>query len=552
MDTDRATSQSATPVLHVHEPDGLRTIPLERDITSIGRGDDNDIQILEAHVSKRHAEIRRTADGFVLTDVDSKAGVFCNGRKVTQSLLHSGDRIMLGKSCSTPVLFRAAEASVSAASSNLLSSVAETGGKGGLDQLARFLEFSRTLSSDLTPAEIVETVVDLAIETTRADRGCVILVRDDTSLEFRAVRGKARRPSPDGSPSVSESIVRQVLQEKTPRAVGDVALDSELATAQSVISLQLGSVVAMPLWRHATPTTDTRAPATDEVFGVLYLDSRQSRTAFDDLDVGILETLARDASSAIENARLMREARDKQRMDEEFARAKEVQAALVPAEYWSEPYFDVAGSFVPCLELAGDYLGQFRLADGRVAFAAADVCGKGVQAALLAAALQGTLVTEVEMAQSLSEIVARANRVICQLAPTGTFISMVFCSLGTDGELRYINAGHCPMMVARSGSVEGMVTGGVALGIDKTAEYQEHSLQMSPGDAVVLFPDGVVEALNVERELFGDTRLEAALQDAHGRTADAICTGLVGAVESFCGGAPTTDDTAILAVAYRG
>ena len=387
---------------------------------------------------------------------------------------------------------------------------------------------------------------------TRADRGCVILVGDDEGFEFKAVRGKAATPSVEGSPTVSESIVRQVLREKMPRVVANVAQDSALASAQSVMSLGLGSMVAMPLWRHAAPTTETDAQATDEVFGVLYLDSHESRAAFGDLDVGILETLARDASSAIENARLMREAEDKRRMGEELARAQEVQSALLPDEYWSEPHFDVAGSFVPCLELGGDYLGQFRLADGRAAFVVADVCGKGVQAALLAAALQGTLVTEFDRAQSLAEIVSRANRVICQLAQLGKFISMVCCSLATDGELRFVNAGHCPMIVVRSSSVDEVVTGGIALGLDDSAEYEEHSLKMSPGDAIVLYTDGVLEASDEQRELFGEARLKATLEDAHGETSNAICTRLLGAIESFCGGAPTADDTTILAVAYHG
>ncbi len=176
MATDVPATRSATPVLHVHEPDGLRVIPLDKEVISLGRGDDNDVQILDPHVSKFHAEIRRTTNGFILADVGSKAGLLCNGRKVDECVLHSGDRIMLGKSCSIPVLFRAAEGSVALSGSGLLSSFAETGRKSALDQLARFLEFSRTLSSDLTSAEVVETVVDLAIEMTSADRGCVILI----------------------------------------------------------------------------------------------------------------------------------------------------------------------------------------------------------------------------------------------------------------------------------------------------------------------------------------------------------------------------------------
>ena len=111
MATDPSASHSANPVLHIHTPRGLQVFPLDREVTSLGRADGNDVQIIEAHVSKRHAEIRRDGDGFVIADVGSKAGVFCNGRKINECGLQSGDRIMLGELCSTPVLFRASDVS---------------------------------------------------------------------------------------------------------------------------------------------------------------------------------------------------------------------------------------------------------------------------------------------------------------------------------------------------------------------------------------------------------------------------------------------------------
>lgn len=556
VNTNPLEHHSSLPVLHVHEPTGVRVIELRSETTSIGRGEGNDVRVLEAYVSKQHAEIRRDGDRYLLIDLGSKAGVLCNGRKIEQCVLQNGDRVMLGSSCSTPILFRAGGAATLASGSSLLSSVSRMGGKNSLDQLARFLEFNRVLSSSLTAAEVVESVVDLAIEMIGAERGMVVVIRGDGSFEYKAMRDRAGMPSRDAAPAISESAVRKVLETKAPRIVADINRDASLAVAQSVLSLQLGSVVAIPLWRHAlaveTGSKAAETTATDEVFGVLYLDSRQSRGAFGDLDVGILETLARDASSAIENARLAREAEQKRQMDEELERAKEVQAALMPDEYWSEPYFEIAGSLVPCLELGGDYLGQFRFPDGRVAFVVADVCGKGVQAALLAAALQGSMVTAIDAGGTLSEIVTQANRVISQLAPMGKFISMVACSLGSEGELRYVNAGHCPILWIKADSIAQVVTGGMALGLDDSAEFEEHTLQMEVGDAVVLYTDGVLEAVNEERELFGEERLEVAVSGLHGSTATEFCSELLAAIKTFCGDAPIADDTTIFTVVYRG
>jgi sigma-B regulation protein RsbU (phosphoserine phosphatase) len=540
----------------VHEATGVRVISLDRETITIGRADENDVRILEAYVSKRHAEIRRDGGRFLLVDVGSKAGVLCNGRKIERCVLQSGDRIMLGSSSSTPILFRSGGAVAQNSASSLLSSVAKLGRKNSLDQLARFLEFNRVLSSNLSPAEVVESVVDLAVEMTGADRGMVVMPGKDGNFEFKAIRERAGAPAADAAPSISESTVRKVLETKTPRVVEDTNRDASLAVAQSVMSLHLGSVVAIPLWRHVVAgevgIASPESTATDEVFGVLYLDSRERRDAFGDLDVGILETLARDASSAIENARLAGEAEQKRVMEAELARAKEVQAALMPEEYWSEPYFDVSGSLVPCLELGGDYLGQFRLADGRVAFVVADVCGKGVQAALLAAALQGAMVMAIDSGGTLTQVVTQANRVVSQLAPMGMFISMVACSLDRDGELRYVNAGHCPIMLMRADSTEQLVTGGMALGLDSSTEFEERHLQLNSGDAVMLYTDGVLEALSEDGELFGEERLEEALAGMHGRAAGEIGSKLLAVLEEFCVDAETADDTTVLTAVYRG
>jgi len=555
--------------LEVSDPRGRRLVPLREHVTRLGRARDNHVRVIDGHVSKRHAEILRRGKSYVLRDVGSRAGVFCNGAVVRERELREGDVILLGKVCSARIVFRTGEGARSkdsvfltaftdrgvhehgntAASAEPKSPAPSTAGLSGLQNLARFLDLSRTLSGHLSPDEVVETVVDMAIEMTNAERGFVVLVGPDDQLRFVAVRGCDNAAS--APPAISETIARQAVESKKPTIIADVAMDDGLAIAHSVVDLRLGSVIAIPLRRHVMPDKDRGVQATDEVFGVLWLDSQKKRRAFGEVDLGILETLARDASSAIENARLLREAEQKRRMEEELVRAKEVQSAFVPDEYWSLDHFDVAGSYVPCHDLGGDYLGQFRHGKDAAAFAVADVCGKGMHAALLAAALQGALLVEFGTGRSLADVVAGANRVISEIAPVGKFISMVSCSLAPDGTLSYVNAGHCPLILVRADSVEHLVTGGVALGLTNTLEYAEHTVQMAPGDTAILYTDGVLEAMNDDREPFGSERLEAEVAGAHGQPAAATCARLLAAVEAFSGGEAADDDTTLMVISYR-
>jgi len=232
--------------------------------------------------------------------------------------------------------------------------------------------------------------------------------------------------------------------------------------------------------------------------------------------------------------------------------AREVQAALLPETYWTEPHFEVAGSCVPCLDLGGDFLEQFRLPDGRASFVVADVCGKGVAAALLAAALQGALTAEFANGHPLGTVVERINRVVCRLAPLGDFISVLFCVLSADGSLDFVNAGHCPLMTVYGDEVQSLVTGGCALGVDAAASYETRTTQLRPGEVALLYTDGVLEAANAAGELFGEERLGAELRVAHERSAAETVDRILATVDAFRGNRRVTDDITLMAIRYFG
>jgi serine phosphatase RsbU (regulator of sigma subunit) len=546
----------ALPALEIRDSaSDCRTVRIDREITRLGRRSDNDIQILESHVSKRHADILRRGEQFVIVDAGSKAGVFVNGARVSERVLADGDVITLGATALPTLVFRRdGSAPAKPASASLFATLTGPPGEQGLENLARFLEFNRLMGGRFTLAEILENVVDMAAELTGAERGFLILRGPGASLEHRVARGRDRVAIPLDEIRVSETIVREVLAKGTARIVSDVRDEEDLVEMRSVVSLDLRSAVALPLRRfEILEGAGPRAEAGDEVFGVLYLDSRERHGAFSRIDRGILENLARDASSVIENARLSREAEEKRRIEEEMERAREIQAALIPQEFWGDDHFEASGCCVPCLHLGGDYLDQYRLPGGRCGFVIADVSGKGMPAALLAAALQGILAAETVADPPPGAMVERINRALCRLAPAGKFVTLFCCVLSPAGDLAYVNAGHCPpMVVTAGGEVRQLSSGDMALGVRESNRYREDLLRLRAGDVVALYTDGVTEAANADGEFFEEPRLESVLRDSFRLPAGEIVRAVRGAVEAFSGGAPPRDDITLMALKYLG
>lgn len=541
------------PTLEIEDAEnGTSLFPLAGETTRVGRRPENDIRIPDARVSKYHAEIAHRGEDFVVLDVGSKGGVFVNGGRVTEQPLADGDVITLGGLPSPRLVFRREGAGrMAARPPDLHTTATHSFADHTLDKLARFLEFSRSLGGRLTLPGILENVVDLATDLTGAERGFLILGDRDGRLSFRVARRRDRSPIPIEEVRVSETIVREVLDGGVPRIVEDVQGEESLVDLRSVAFLGLRSAVALPL-RRSDASADVAAPMPG-VFGVLYLDNQEARNSFSQIDRGILEALARDASSAIENARLIREAEDRRRLQEEMDRAREIQEALLPRGFWREPHFEVAGCCLPSRHLGGDYYDQFRLPDGRCGFVIADVAGKGVPAALLAAALQGCVSSEIATPQALDVMTARLNRAIGRRVPDARFVTFACCVLAPDGALTYVNAGHLPpLVVGPDGVVVPLETGGTALGILEDASYRAQEVRLRPGDLLTLYTDGVVEATDAQDGFFGDDRLAALLAATRHLAPEEIVDRVRAEVEAFSGRETLSDDVTLLVIKYLG
>lgn len=285
--------------------------------------------------------------------------------------------------------------------------------------------------------------------------------------------------------------------------------------------------------------------------GVLYLDSQEKGAMLSTATQQALDAVAVQASSAIESARLYREATEKKQLERELQLAAEIQRALLPAPRQSGTHFDVAAASIPCRAIGGDFFDYFALPNGEFGIALGDVAGKGPSAALLTAMIQGIFAAQVARAGSPAVLLSQVNEGLIRRSIQSRFATLLYGTLAPDGRLIYTNAGHNPPFLMGRDGVKRLETGGLILGLFPHATYEEETLQLEPGDLLVVFSDGVTEALDAAGEEFGEDRLLACLNAHRERPPAELLDSVLSAVRAFAVNAVQNDDVTALVLKYR-
>lgn len=524
---------------------GRRTVPLTLELTTIGRRTESDLRLSGTDVSREHAEIARDGNRWVVRDKGSRFGTFVNGEQVVERALQHKDLIRIGQSGGCQLVFVLEEASTGSFERTATSAA------GDLRQVATLLEGLRALGSGRVLDDVLAMVIDSAIEVSGGERGFIMLAGADRSLEFKMGRARGGITMPGRSFETSRKIPEQVFETGEARIVADL-LDGDLASAHvGTVALGIRHVMCLPL---VLVRYVEQAEASDEEkrIGVLYLDSRERGALLSPVTKGALETLATEAAVAIENARLYREATEKAKLEHELKIAAAIQQGLMPAPERKGPFFVGSGVTVPCRSIGGDFFEYVDLANGHLGFALGDVSGKGAPAALLTAIVQGMFTVLASTAGGPADALGQINRGLLRRAVESKFVTLLYAALGPDGQLCYSNGGHNPPFVLKRDRVLRLETGGMILGMFEMAPYEEATVQLEPGDTVVVFSDGLSEAQNLAGEEFGEDRMIQFLEaNRHASPAD-LRDGLIGLVREFSAGAPQSDDLTVLVVRYGG
>jgi sigma-B regulation protein RsbU (phosphoserine phosphatase) len=291
-----------------------------------------------------------------------------------------------------------------------------------------------------------------------------------------------------------------------------------------------------------------------QFLGLIALGRKITETRYTAVEVSLLQTLTNQTSVAITNALLYRDSLEKTILEEELSVARRIQRQSLPRQLPRTPGFGLAAMNAPSKFVGGDYYDTVDLGQGRYLVAIADVAGKGVPAALLASMVQASIRTQAHDRKPVSVMMGRLNRLVHEATPDDRFVTCFLAEVAEDGlGLSFANAGHnFPILRAANGTCRFLTDGGIPLGIDPGFHYPQAETALAPGDALILYTDGITDARNRLGEDFGEARLTELVERLPERlSAEEIIQEIADQVARFSEGAEQMDDITLIVLKAR-
>ncbi len=430
------------------------------------------------------------------------------------------------------------------------------------DRLALLCRLSQDFNSSLDVNEVLNRVMDEVISVIHAERGILLLAESPDApwqdgqvvvvspLKLCRARGLDSHTIASKDFRISHSILEQVACEGKAVLTSDAQNDDRFSARQSVIQLRLRSILCVPI------------KIKERLLGIIYVDNRIQAGIFTPADLELLTAIAANAAIAIENAHLYQVAIEKGRMERELQVASRVQSALIPHQTPKHANWDFAARWLPARHVGGDYYDFVPLeimpgSHPTTGLVIADVTDKGMPAALFMTLTRSTLRASLYSATSPAEGIRRANKLVCADSPNSMFVTMFYAQLDLEsGEMIYVNAGHNPPMLFKTGSNPQtpytlLRRTGLPLGVEPESEYTQEKVYLAPGDFVFFYTDGVLDALNAQGKEFGMESMIQILLQASSSTANDMVETLEQALGNFIGSTPPYDDITILVAKHR-
>jgi serine phosphatase RsbU (regulator of sigma subunit) len=525
----------------------------------IGRAAPADVLLADHLVSRRHARLFEREDGWMVEDLGARNGTVLNGQALSEPRhVQPGDVIKVG---STRVrllpLGRPTEAAHAAplgdgrVGSSIFRSAAALArldeptdaGSATIGQAARLRalnDFHRGLAGAISLDELLELLLERLFAVLEPEEGLVLLRAEDGTLSTAASR---RLPGATGPLLVSRRLTEEVVEKGTAAVVFDVADDSRFAAAQSVVAAGVRSILAAPI---GDPSG---------CLGMIALYSRAHVRRFGEEDLELLVSLASAAALRIRNVALAEAAAARRVLEHELALAHDIQMAMLPRTAPDRPEIELGARLAPARAIGGD-LYDYAVAGDAFWFIVADAAGKGVGAALFMAMTRALFRAAIGPDETAASVLERMNAGLSRDNERQVFVTAVVGRvLLATGELSWCSAGHmAPLRATAAGRVEELQLPrrAIALGILEEAPYEEHRARLAPGDLLLLYTDGVTEAVDAAGRLFSLEQLERAVRSTESRPAQDLVDSIAAEVRAFAGEMPQEDDITLLALRFRG
>jgi sigma-B regulation protein RsbU (phosphoserine phosphatase) len=395
------------------------------------------------------------------------------------------------------------------------------------------LELTTQISGSLEMNRLLEQILDLVFQVVRYDAAGIYLV-DKRTQWIRRQTNRGYDPARD-----------EAVQLK----VGKGLIGWTVKTGQGVI---VSDVTSDPRYMNARDETRSEMVAPirigSEVIGAFNLESDE-QDAYEAEDMELLIAFASQAAVAIERARLHEEVLEKRRLEEEVTIGQRIQRTFLPERNPELPNFDIAGANYSSELVGGDYYDFIRIADQQMGIVVGDVSGKGIAAALIMASFRASLIAEIRNNYAIRTIMMKVNRLLWESVEADRFVTALYGVLDIGGRrFTYVNAGHNPGFLYRAATdrFDSLDATGPLLGTLQTASFKERTVEIPAGDVLVLYTDGVTEAMNGSQEFFGEERLLEVIRRRKAEPAALMVRGIWDAVREFREGDQDDDLTIVV------
>jgi serine phosphatase RsbU (regulator of sigma subunit) len=465
----------------------------------IGRAAECDLVLDDPAASRQHFEIRVSNGDFQCRDLGSKNGTKVNGARTVACELKHGDRIDIGD---TSLRFEFGDAAELTAPEKTVFLQTAFDPAGEIQRLApatrskELLEAAYTLmnaiASNFNPCELVDTILHTTMEAIHAQRGAILLAGPDAELQpcgvcgcVHTIRDGVARAADVDEINISESVARRVVERGENVLYQFARTDGQIDPSVSIRALNLTSILCVPIRTQ------------NNVFGILYIDTDLTDHEYTEDDLLLAAAAGNSAGLALENARIHQSLLESHRIEQEIADAWTIQEGFLVKDWpEDEARFEVYGETLPAKKVGGDFYDFVRLDSDTVGVLIGDVSGKGVPASLTMAQMLAEFRVSAQEAESPSQVLSRLNRRLIEHSRRGTFCTMCYVMVDlVSGRLVGANAGHHPMLVASDGATRDLFgASGPPIGVLPDVEWQDESASLRPGETMLMYTDGIIEA----------------------------------------------------------
>jgi len=386
---------------------------------------------------------------------------------------------------------------------------------------------------------VLDRLAEAAVRITNTTACSMRLLDEETGdLKMSSTYGLSQAYRNKGPVTKDEPVIREAFSGKAV-VLDDMRTDPRVVYREASIREGLVSQLTVGMFFH------------DKPIGVLRLYSPEP-ARFDEDAIRIARLVASQCAIAIVNARLYTQALEGARMAEQMRLAAIIQRRMIPNKAPCMCGLDVAAVYKPCYEIGGDLYDFLQVDDHTLVTGIADVIGKGVPAAIMMSMFRGTMRAYADGGygrHSMDEIIHKLNRVACNECKDGEFITLFIARIDTEANtITYCNCGHEPALLLRNGQITELNEGGLVLGITPNTHYTIQTLPFEQSDCLLMYTDGLIDAMNFDGQVWGRQRLFEVLRQYPVTSAEYLLHNILGYRRRFVGLASQTDDTSIVAV----